>query len=141
VQDHDLTVELLTVQAWAHLDLGEVARADEAVTQAVTRARTCSNSTLLLDALRVRAMVASRQERWAEAEHSIEEGLALALRLRSLYGEGRFLHLYGVLLAQKGEPRPARERLEAALAIFQQLGARKDAERTEHAIARLLLKP
>jgi hypothetical protein len=37
----------------------------------------------------------------------------------------------------KGEPGPARERLEAALAIFQRLGARKDAERTERALTAL----
>ena len=36
--------------------------------------------------------------------------------------------------AKKGEPGSARERLEAALAIFRRLGARKDAERVEQAL-------
>ena len=38
---------------------------------------------------------------------------------------------------QKGEPGPARERLEAALAIFRRLGARKDVERAKQAIVDL----
>jgi hypothetical protein len=39
---------------------------------------------------------------------------------------------------QRGEPEPAREQLEAALAIFRRLGARKDAERVEQAITDVL---
>jgi hypothetical protein len=38
---------------------------------------------------------------------------------------------------RKGEPEAARGRLGAALAIFRWLGARKDAERAEQAIADL----
>jgi hypothetical protein len=49
--------------------------------------------------------------------------------------EGRLLHVYGLLHVAKGELGPAQERLEAALAIFRRLGARKDAERVERALA------
>jgi len=42
---------------------------------------------------------------------------------------------------QKGEPQPARERLEAALTIFRQLGAGKDVERAEHDLAALTRAP
>jgi hypothetical protein len=45
--------------------------------------------------------------------------------------------MYGYMYAQKGEPGPARERFEAALAIFRRLGARKHVERVEQAIADL----
>jgi hypothetical protein len=38
---------------------------------------------------------------------------------------------------RKGEPGPARERLEAALAIFRRLGARKYIERVEQTLATL----
>jgi hypothetical protein len=37
----------------------------------------------------------------------------------------------------KGGMEPARERLEAALAVFRRLGARKDTERAEQALAEL----
>ena len=53
------------------------------------------------------------------------------------YAEARLLHVYGQMHIQKGEPGPARERLEAALAIFQRLGACRDIEQVEEAIARL----
>jgi hypothetical protein len=53
------------------------------------------------------------------------------------YAEARLLHVYGLMHAQKGGPEPARERLEAALALFRRLGARKDAERVEQAIGAL----
>jgi len=36
-----------------------------------------------------------------------------------------------------GEPEPARERLEEALAIFQRLGARRDSARVEQALSGL----
>jgi hypothetical protein len=45
--------------------------------------------------------------------------------------------VYGELHLQRGEPHLARERLEAAQAIFRRLGARKDAERVEQALADL----
>jgi hypothetical protein len=53
------------------------------------------------------------------------------------YGEARALRVHGYLHRQKGEPQQARERLEAALAIFRRLGARKDIEQTEQMLAAL----
>src|SRR5438067_13468294 len=53
------------------------------------------------------------------------------------YAEASLLHVYGALHAQEGEPEPAREWWEAALAIFRRLGARKDAEQVEQAITAL----
>jgi hypothetical protein len=46
-------------------------------------------------------------------------------------GEARLLLVAAELHLQLGLPDAARERLEAALAIFRQLGAGKDVERTE----------
>jgi hypothetical protein len=43
--------------------------------------------------------------------------------------------VYGRLHAQQAQPEQARARLEAALAIFQRLGAQKDSEHVEQAIA------
>jgi tetratricopeptide (TPR) repeat protein len=119
------------ILAWAHLEMGEVAAAEEMVGQAVTRARDVGERRGLVDALWVQAMVLARRGRWAEAEQALEEGLALARSMPYPYAEGRLLHVYGEMHAQKGEPAPARERLEAALAIFRRLGARKDAECAE----------
>jgi tetratricopeptide (TPR) repeat protein len=130
--------ELLSTLAWAHAELDEIARADDVVAQALACAQARINRLAMVDVLRVQAMVATRQKRWAEAEHALEEGLALARSMPYPYAEARLLHVYGQMLAAKAEPVSARERLEAALALFQRLGARRDAEWTEQAITDLL---
>jgi tetratricopeptide (TPR) repeat protein len=133
VDETDVTV--LVLLARAHLELGELAEAEQVVAEAIARMRADNNRLDLVDALRVQAMVASRQERWAEAEHSLEEGLTLARSMPYPYAEARLLCVDGEMHMQKEEPDQARKRLAAALAIFRRLRARKDAERTEQAIA------
>ena len=108
--------------------------ASEVVARAIRQAQAQNARRSLADALWVQARVALRQERWAEARHAPEEALALARSMPYPYGEARLLHVYGAMHAQKGEQEPARQRLEAAVAIFQRLGACKDAERTERAL-------
>jgi tetratricopeptide (TPR) repeat protein len=126
--------------AWAYLEMGDVAAADEVVGQAVRRACVEGYGVALVAALWVQAMVSTRQERWAEAEQALEEGFTLAWRMPYPYAEGRLLHVYGLMYLQRGEPEPARERLEAALVIFCRLGARKDAERAESVLTALRLR-
>jgi tetratricopeptide (TPR) repeat protein len=130
---------LLPLVAWAHLERGEVAAAAEAVARGIAPARAQHHRLALVDALRVQAMIATRQRCWAQAEQALEEGLALARGMPYPYAEARLLYVSGALHAQKGEPEPACERLEEALAIFRRLGARKDVERVEQATAELLL--
>jgi hypothetical protein len=50
---------------------------------------------------------------------------------------GDLVHDGSLMHAHKGETAPARDWLEAALAIFRRLGARKDVERTAQAKADL----
>src|SRR5207244_3155305 len=50
--------------AWAHLERGEVAAAGEVVGQAVRRARAVTYRRALVEALRVQALVATRQGCW-----------------------------------------------------------------------------
>jgi tetratricopeptide (TPR) repeat protein len=126
---------LLPVLAWAHLEAGDVDHAAAVAAQAIARLRPESLRAYLVDALRVQAMIAIRRERWEEATAALEEGLELARSMPYPYAEGRLLHVYGQMYRQKGEPGPARQRLEAALSIFRRLGARKDTERVEQALA------
>jgi hypothetical protein len=58
--------------------------------------------------------------------------------IRYPYAEGRLLHVYGLLHAQRNEPEVAQERLAAALAIFGRLGARRDADQVEQTLTTLL---
>jgi uncharacterized protein HemY len=134
LEETDVTA-LLPVLAWAHLELGEVAQARDVVERAIRRTRPENLRLVLVDALRVQAMVAARQEQWEEAARAVEEGVALARSMPYPYAEARLMHLAGRLHAQVGKPEAARQRLAAALTIFQRLGARKDIEQVEHDLA------
>jgi tetratricopeptide (TPR) repeat protein len=122
---------------WAQLELGEVAAAAETIARALAQARTANDRLSLVDALRVQSLVAMRQGLWDEAMQALDEGVALARSMPYPYAEARLLHVYGAMHLQKGEPEPARERLEAALTVFRRLGARREVERVEQAIAGL----
>ena len=128
---------LLPRLAWAHLDLDEVDQAAETAVEGVKRARAMGHRIALADALWAQGMVATRWERWEEAVSALEEGLAVARAMPYPYAEARTLETYGALHRAQGEADAARARLEAARAIFNQLGARKDAARVEQAIAGL----
>jgi tetratricopeptide (TPR) repeat protein len=130
LEEYDVTA-LLPVLAWAHLEMGGTAQAGDVVEQALRRTRPENFRVVLVEALRVQAMVAARQEQWEEAECALEEGIGLARSMPYPYAEARLLHLSGRLHTQAGKPETAQERLEAALAIFQRLGARKDVEQVE----------
>jgi len=131
---HELDVSaLLPRLAWAHLELGDADRATEVAEEGVGRARAQGHRIALADALWVRGMVAARQGRWEEAAAALDEGLEVARAMPYPYAEARTLEAYGRMSLSRGEPEAARERLGAALAIFDRLGARKDAERVGQA--------
>jgi tetratricopeptide (TPR) repeat protein len=136
LEECDVTA-LLPILAWAQLEQGQAEQAAAVVGQALVRARREDMRLVLVEALRVQALIALRQEQWGEAARSLEDGVALVRSMPYPYAEARLLDVYGRLHTQKGEPEAARERLEGALAIFRRLGARTDVERTEQAIADL----
>jgi transposase len=122
LEECDVTL-LLPVLAWTQLEVGQVDEAAATVGQALVRARREDMRLVLVDALRVDAQVAIRQERWAAAARSLEEGLALARAMPYPYAEARLLQVDGLWHAQTGQPAVARVRLEAARALFRQLEA------------------
>lgn len=128
---------MLPVLAWALLDLGRVDEAATVATQAIRRADAVTNRLTRLDVLRVHALIMMRKEWWADAARTLDEALSLAHEVGDPYRHARLLHVCGEMHVRKGESAPARRQLESALAIFQRLGARKDTERTEQAIAGL----
>jgi len=134
-QEHDVD-GLLPILAWAYLDGGDIARAEETARLAVERVRASGQNVTLSEALRVHALVAMRGQCWDDAAGSIEEGLTLVRGMPFPYGEARLLHLSGALHAHQDPlDAVARERLRAALAIFERLGARKAVERARRDIA------
>jgi tetratricopeptide (TPR) repeat protein len=128
---------LISMLAWAYLELGDLGQAGARIEQGMVRARAANDRRSLVEALRVQALVRMRQGRWAEAGDVLDEGLCVARAMPSPYAEARLLQVLGQLAVQQGERDPAQERLEAALAIFRRLGARKDSERVEQMVTAL----
>ncbi len=125
---------VLLILALAHLELGDVDQAAVSALEAATRARDSREYVPLAEALWVRALVETRRGLWAEAERTLQEGLALARSMPYPFLEGRLLQAYGALHQEKGEPRQARACLDEALAIFQRLGACAEAARAQRTL-------
>ncbi len=127
--DYAEFVTELPLLAWAYLDLGEVTRAADLVSEGFARARPDGRRLSLVDLLRVQALIA--------AEEALEEALAMSRDMHDPYAEAKVLWVFGQLHAARREPAPARERYEQALAICTRLGERLYAEQIERALARL----
>jgi tetratricopeptide (TPR) repeat protein len=142
VTDTGRFTDLLRVGvARTQLERGEVAQAAELAATAVQRTREHQDQEPdpLMDALHVQAMVLVHKGHWVAAADALAEGLALARSpgLPYPFMEACFLHVWGQLHLKKGEHAAARERLEAARAIFQRLGARPFVARVEQDLATL----
>jgi tetratricopeptide (TPR) repeat protein len=132
---------MLPALAWAHLEIGEVAEAERTIEQALRRAQAQDLRLVLVEALRIQALVLIRRGMLQDAERILHEGVSLAREMPNPYAEARLLQVYGALLARRGEAEPACARLEEALAIFQRLGARKDSEQVERDLAAIHKHP
>jgi tetratricopeptide (TPR) repeat protein len=129
---------LLPLVAWANLELGHRQRAESIAEAAVMRARNQGGRLRLLEALRVRALVAMREAgengRWDPVDALLREALKLARDMEYRHGEERVLLLYGRLSMDRGQVERARGYLQEALALAERLGAEKDAERARRAL-------
>jgi tetratricopeptide (TPR) repeat protein len=125
---------LLPVLAWSCHNLGDVARAEAIAAQSIERARTQRYHLALVDALRVVAIIAMGQQRWAQAQASLDEVLDLSRTMPYPYAEAKSRHVAGQLHLARSEPEQARAQFDAALAICAQLGERLYAAHIERAI-------
>jgi tetratricopeptide (TPR) repeat protein/transcriptional regulator with XRE-family HTH domain len=127
--------DALPLLAWAELEIGEVAQAQERLEEVIAMARQERMRPTLAVALRVQALAWSRQERWAEAEAALEEALALCHSMPNPYAEAKTLYVFGQLSQAKGKPEQARERFLSAQAILEKLGERPYARKVEQLLA------
>jgi len=123
---------MLPVLAWAHLAEGDLTAAAGVATRAVERARAHDHRVVLVDALRISALVSCRMGRHCEAVSCLDQGLELATAMPYPLAEARLLHAYSeveslIAGASADAPDAARERLAAALTLYERLGARADA--------------
>jgi tetratricopeptide (TPR) repeat protein/transcriptional regulator with XRE-family HTH domain len=116
--------EALALLAWAYLELGEVDRAQALLAQVLSTARQARMGPTLVQALRVQALILSRQERWQEAGQALQEALTLCRDMAAPYAEAKTLYTAGLVSHMKGELEPAHQRFEAALTILERLGER-----------------
>ncbi len=124
--------EALALLAWTYLELGEADQAQALLAQVFRIARQAQMGPTLVQALRVQALVLSKQERWEEAEQALQEALTLCRGMATPYIEAKILYTAGLVSHKKGELEPARQRFEAALTILEQLGERLYARHIEH---------
>jgi len=128
--------EALSLLAWAYLELGEVDQAQALLAQVLSTARQARMGPTLVQALRVQALVLSKEERWEEAEPALGEALTLCRGMAVPYAEAKTLYVAGLVSHQKRELAPARQRFEAALTILAQLGERLYARHIEQLLGR-----
>jgi tetratricopeptide (TPR) repeat protein/transcriptional regulator with XRE-family HTH domain len=129
--------EALALLAWAYLEVGEADQAQALLGQVFRKARQAKMGPTLVQALRVQALLLSKQERWQEAEQALQEALALCRRMGTPYLEAKILYAAGLVLHLKGEFEPARQRFEAAREICTRLGERFYMLQIEQALAEL----
>lgn len=138
--DSDAAWGRLVDHAEAHLRVGNLERAEEIVAQALARFQSRDDRLRQTELLRVQGMLLAKHERWQEAEAAVAEAISLAHRLPYPYLEASSLYEIGTMLARRGDLEGGSSRLAEALEIFRRLGARKDVERTELALAELARK-
>jgi tetratricopeptide (TPR) repeat protein/transcriptional regulator with XRE-family HTH domain len=126
---------LLPRLAWAKLELGKGDEADRISAEAVERGWSQDYHLALTDGLRVRGAVLASQDRWDEARQVFEAGVSLTRSMPYPYAEGRLLAEWGRM--EMDRPDVARQLLEEALVIFQQLGARPYIQRTDKVLVGL----
>jgi tetratricopeptide (TPR) repeat protein len=124
-------VAVLPFLAWAHLELGEVERATSIVAEAIQLLRAMGMRVMLVNALRIKAMVAQRQGDHGTAETTLAEAVALADDISYPYAKAQALVVWARLAP---EDEASQERLREAYTIFTRLGASADAARSERAL-------
>jgi tetratricopeptide (TPR) repeat protein/transcriptional regulator with XRE-family HTH domain len=129
--------QFLPTLAAAYAESGDAAQAEHTLVEAIRRANASNQLPVLAGALMVRGRLRAGEERWAEAEADFAETVRLARGMPDLRLEGHGLFEWGTMLAKRGERSGARERLNAALAVFERLGAERSIERANEALAGL----
>ena len=131
----DTPVELLSVLAEAHLEVGDLDRARAYAGRAVDHARRMGAWVQGIRALEVHGMVLARDGHDDLARAAYQEGLDRARAMPFPYGQARLLHAYGLLDRQQQDRGAAHAKFAQALAILERLGADNDADRLRQAIA------
>jgi DNA-binding CsgD family transcriptional regulator len=115
----------------------DVGRARDVVDLYEQRAATAKKALTLAPARRCRALVAEVEGDLAAAAAALEEALAHHDRVAMPFSRARTLLVLGRIRRRVGERRAARQALDEALAVFEELGAPRWVERARDELARV----
>jgi DNA-binding NarL/FixJ family response regulator len=121
----------------ALIALGRIEEADVLLEALESQGAELDRASALAAASRCRGLLTAARGDPAGALVPLENGLAQYKRVSMPFEEGRMLLALGATRRRARMKRPAREALEQALAIFEQLGARLWAERARAELARI----
>jgi tetratricopeptide (TPR) repeat protein len=102
--------------------------------KAIAQATALKDQPELVECLIVRGAVLARERRFDEAQQIFDYALAGARRMPFPLGEAFALQESGFMMLLRGDHGVAREWLEGARTLFDQLGARLESERTQQHI-------
>jgi DNA-binding CsgD family transcriptional regulator len=125
----------------ALIGMGELDRAEDLLIRFEERARLTSRSWALATAARCRALLLAARGDPGGAAAALEQALAHHERVPMPFELARTLLCQGQLRRRVKQKRAARESLEAAIAIFERLGASLWAERATLELRRVGLRP
>jgi tetratricopeptide (TPR) repeat protein len=123
--------------AWAEAEVGEVEQAATTVEDGITAIADAHYELFLPEALRIRALIATKQQRWEAAEVDVVQAIELAQAMPCLWAEAKALYAYGQMHVAKGALEQAREKYREALSICDQLGEGLYRPHIERALADL----
>jgi tetratricopeptide (TPR) repeat protein len=127
--------EALALLAWTYLELGKAEQARIVLAQVLSTARQAEMHPALAQALRVQALVLSKEGGWEEVERALQEALLLCRKMATPYTEAKVHYTAGVISYGKGKLATARQRFEVAHQICTRLGERLYALRIEQTLA------
>jgi DNA-binding CsgD family transcriptional regulator len=125
----------------AVIGLGELARAGDLLDRFEERAQATARTWALATAARSRGLLQAARGDVDGAAAAFEKALAHHQRLPMPFELGRTMLARGQLLRRLKQKRAARESLQAALEVFERLGAPLWAERTHAELRRIGLRP
>jgi DNA-binding CsgD family transcriptional regulator len=124
-------------QIQALIELGELEQARALVDVLEERGRALDRAWALATGARSRALLLAAEGDLAGAHAALERALAAHQRLPAPFEHGRTLLALGTVQRRQGEKRAARQSLERARSIFDQLGARLWADKTRGELRRI----
>jgi DNA-binding CsgD family transcriptional regulator len=134
-------VRCLPDEIEAHLALGHLDEAEALLDGLTEQATVTGRAWALAAAARCRGLLRAARGDWAGALSDLDRSQKELAALGQPFDRGRSLLVEGTIRRRARQKRAAREALEAALVVFESLGARLWAERTRGELLRIGGRP